>query len=612
MTSDGSTVVHAGPDPLRLRRQQPRPRRHRPDHRHRRCLRRPRHLPGRRHVRHPVRPDRLRPDASTSSVWARLVVPDRRQPAGPGRPLAGHRPRRDRAPPTGKWRRRSTWNGHMPSPRGEYRPGGSQQPVAGRPDGRRGHRGQPARRVGGVDELGLPRRPAVFAQDEALYDRDLTTPAGHQGVTFVASTGDYGAADPEYPAFSPNVVAVGGTSLTLNADNSYQQRDGLGLLLERVGDLHRHRRRRQPVRARAGLPARGPVHGQPDHARRVAWWPTRPPGRGSPTPTTCRGRPVEVVGGTSLSAPAWAGLVALANQGRAAAGEPTLERSSPTETQQASTVPQSDYNDITSGINGYDTSAGYDLVTGLGTPVAIRSCPTWSPTRAGHDLLGPDGRSLTGGHFVSTSAGEGGPFAVFRAFDSFVVSSNAVDFGASSGRGGGQLGGSGWVAPPTVLVDASRAGAPVPPRAPSPAGILGMGASTTLVVIGLAGVPVSIPTITAVPPSSFRVATPFVPGVGFGAFVARPTQSQSLKDPVKGDVHAFWFEERAGVTDRAPQSRFRPPYSMIRAGRSARTASRPSRWCRVLCCDRGTRRSWTMAPGTTSCPGSPHAGSSGG
>src|SRR5439155_22722519 len=62
---------------------------------------------------------------------------------------------------------------------------------------------------------------AALAQDEALYDQDLTTPAGHQGVTFVASTGDYGTGNPEYPAFSPNVVAVGGTSLHLNTDNSY-------------------------------------------------------------------------------------------------------------------------------------------------------------------------------------------------------------------------------------------------------------------------------------------------------------------------------------------------------------------------------------------------------
>ncbi len=36
--------------------------------------------------------------------------------------------------------------------------------------------------------------------------------------------------------------------------------------------------------------------------------------------------PFEVVGGTSLSAPSWAGLIALANQGRAAAGQSDPER----------------------------------------------------------------------------------------------------------------------------------------------------------------------------------------------------------------------------------------------------------------------------------------------
>ena len=33
-------------------------------------------------------------------------------------------------------------------------------------------------------------------------------------------------------------------------------------------------------------------------------------------------------------------------------------------------LPQSDYNVITSGSNGYTADAGYNLVTGLGTPVA--------------------------------------------------------------------------------------------------------------------------------------------------------------------------------------------------------------------------------------------------
>ena len=51
-------------------------------------------------------------------------------------------------------------------------------------------------------------------------------------MTFVASTGDYGTADPEYPAFSPNVVAVGGTSLYPQRRQLVQQRDRLGLRLD--------------------------------------------------------------------------------------------------------------------------------------------------------------------------------------------------------------------------------------------------------------------------------------------------------------------------------------------------------------------------------------------
>ena len=106
------------------------------------------------------------------------------------------------------------------------------------------------------------------------------------------------------------------------------------------------------------------------------------------------------MGGTSLSAPAWAGLLALANQGRAAAGEPTLNSSSPTETQQALySLPQSDYNVITSGFNGYTANAGYNLVTGLGTPVANLLVPDLVAYQGpGTFVSGPDGRRLAGRH----------------------------------------------------------------------------------------------------------------------------------------------------------------------------------------------------------------------
>ena len=89
-------------------------------------------------------------------------------------------------------------------------------------------------------------------------------------MTFVASTGDYGAADPEYPAFSPNVVAVGGTSLTLNADNSYNSETGWGYYSDSAGTL---------IGSGGGISLYEPEPayqqgvqstGMPDHARRLA------------------------------------------------------------------------------------------------------------------------------------------------------------------------------------------------------------------------------------------------------------------------------------------------------------------------------------------------------
>ena len=214
---------------------------------------------------------------------------------------------------------------------------------------------------------GFAEGQAVFAADEATYDGTFDVP----GVTFVAGTGDYGAADPEYPAFSPNVVAVGGTSLNLNTDNSYNSETGWGYNSASAGvfigsgggiSLYEPEPAYQEGVQSTGSRTTPDVSLVADPA--TGAWIADPYNLGSDNP-------FEVVGGTSLSAPAWAGLVALVNQGRAAAGEATLDSSSPTETQQALySLPQSDYNMITSGSNGYTANAGYNLVTGLGTPLA--------------------------------------------------------------------------------------------------------------------------------------------------------------------------------------------------------------------------------------------------
>ena len=59
---------------------------------------------------------------------------------------------------------------------------------------------------------------------ESSFDANFNTPAGHKGITFLASTGD--SAVGEYPAMAPNVVAVGGTSCTLDSNNNYVSESG--------------------------------------------------------------------------------------------------------------------------------------------------------------------------------------------------------------------------------------------------------------------------------------------------------------------------------------------------------------------------------------------------
>lgn len=72
------------------------------------------------------------------------------------------------------------------------------------------------------------------------------------------------------------------------------------------------------------------------------------------------------IGGTSWSAPVWAGICALLNEARTAAGKPAHGYLAPLLYPLAGT---NCFRDITSGTNGaYQASAGYDQVTGLGSP----------------------------------------------------------------------------------------------------------------------------------------------------------------------------------------------------------------------------------------------------
>ncbi|HZU35658.1 MAG TPA: hypothetical protein VFA18_07115, partial [Gemmataceae bacterium] len=214
---------------------------------------------------------------------------------------------------------------------------------------------------------GFPEGLDVLAADEAAYDSTFVKP----GVTFVASTGDYGVADPEYPSFSPNVLAVGGTSLTLNADNSYQGETGWGYVSDAYGEF---------IGSGGGI---SQYEAEPAYQQGVqsTSYRTTPDVAMLADPATGAwisdpynlpsDNSFEVAGGTSLSAPTWAALIALVNQGRSGAGTGPLNSTTPNDVQTALyALPQSDYNSITSGSNGYTAGAGYNLVTGLGTPLA--------------------------------------------------------------------------------------------------------------------------------------------------------------------------------------------------------------------------------------------------
>ncbi|MGD0042409.1 MAG: hypothetical protein ABSE84_18720, partial [Isosphaeraceae bacterium] len=206
---------------------------------------------------------------------------------------------------------------------------------------------------------------------ESSYDSIFTTPAGHTGVTFVAASGDSGAwSGPMYPSVSPNVLAVGGTSLTLGAGSTYGSETGWsdstggfsGLdsdwrtyelepsyqtaTLQSVG-LNYGVRTTPDVSFNADPNTGVPVYDSVPYSGQSGWF---------------------QVGGTSAATPAWAGLVAIADQGLATGGKGAL---SDTQVQtDLYALPSSDFHDITTGFNGYNATPGYDLVTGLGSAKA--------------------------------------------------------------------------------------------------------------------------------------------------------------------------------------------------------------------------------------------------
>jgi hypothetical protein len=178
---------------------------------------------------------------------------------------------------------------------------------------------------------------------ETYYDSTFTTSDNH--ATFVFASGDRGAPG-LYPAASPNVLAVGGTSLTVNTTPGGKQiygsesgwaGSGGGLSAFESG-------RRSPDVAFLADPNTGVFVLDTFYPGGGGWF---------------------GVGGTSLAAPMWSALLGISNQGRALRGLGTLGNAQ----QAVYSLPSVDFHDIVTGNNGYAAGPGYDFVTGLGTPI---------------------------------------------------------------------------------------------------------------------------------------------------------------------------------------------------------------------------------------------------
>jgi hypothetical protein len=211
----------------------------------------------------------------------------------------------------------------------------------------------------GLDET-IENATGDMALGESIFTQ-------YPNTAFIVSSGDQHSGEPfDYPASSPNVIAVGGTEF-LNVGNpiggqeipwtdSFGEGGGGGVSSYFA----------EPGYQTAVFTGSG--RGVPDVSMDAnnAWMYDS---YDSPF------EPWFPEGGTSLAAPMFAGLIADADQGRAQAGQApigTSELHTSLYAIGAGASYTSVFNDITSGSNNFFSAGpGYDLATGLGTPKAV-------------------------------------------------------------------------------------------------------------------------------------------------------------------------------------------------------------------------------------------------
>jgi kumamolisin len=210
--------------------------------------------------------------------------------------------------------------------------------------------------------LGLGETFMVPAEVRSEHQRFLRLAAA--GVNVFVSSGDAGSnpdstghapdgpLQAEFASSDPCVVGVGGTSLVLAPDGSVASETGWS----DGGGGRSIFFNRPPWQTGAGVP-NGDSRFVPDVSLAAD------PSDGAFL--ILNGRPKQI-GGTSWSAPVWAGFCALINEARASARKPPLGFLNPLI---YPLLGSNCFRDIDSGSNGaFHAGPGYDLVTGVGVP----------------------------------------------------------------------------------------------------------------------------------------------------------------------------------------------------------------------------------------------------
>jgi hypothetical protein len=242
--------------------------------------------------------------------------------------------------------------------------------------------------------------------NESSYDSYFTTPAGHTGITFIASSGDSGGV--EYPAAALNVLSVGGTTLNLSSPGGYGSETawlggGGGYSQFELEPAY------QETVQTTGARSTPDVAYEADPNTGVEVYATDPrTGIGA----------WQVVGGTSVGAPSWAGIIVIVDQGRTLAGTGSLD--GPTQTLPTLyQAPASDFHTVAAtssshfgggfpfgGFDPFGGGGGFTSYYGNGFEIGwgLGSTPTTGSGATANTSTGlgsPDGPALVSGLVAS-------------------------------------------------------------------------------------------------------------------------------------------------------------------------------------------------------------------